>query len=172
MRLRHLALGVIVASLSFSTVALAQGRDPGLRAQVRQRVRVRIEQQVAAALALDPATAQRVNALIDRDDAAVAALQEDSGKARRQIKQILDGGGADSASINRLADRILDNRTRMEELQGQRSRALRQILTPQQYGKLILEYPKITRTIRAEIWRAMAARRGAMQQPDDEQPGE
>lgn len=159
----------LVAALATAAPALAQP-DEGLRTRVRDQIRVSIEQQLASRLALDGPTAARLNAIIDQYDAQIAALQRDSGQTRRQLRQLLASGAPTAQAINQLADRLLDNRSRVEGLEAERARAVRQVLTPLQYGQLILSWPKVNRMVKRQLWQAMAARRGAAPMEPDEQP--
>jgi hypothetical protein len=151
-----LALALV---LSLGASALAQPDDPGLRVRIRERVRVAVEQKLIAQLALDPQTAQRFQQLLDRYDAQIAELQKDAGQAHKELKQFVDGGGNDPGTIYRLADRIIDDRARVQRLESERSRDVRQVLTPQQYGKLIVVYPQVAKELKQELWKALAEKR-------------
>jgi len=159
---------VLALMLSLSGVALAQPDDPALRARVRDRVRAAVEQKFIAILQLDQTTASRLQQVLDKYDAQLAEVQRDAGQAHRELKQYLDGGGADGNQINRLADRMLDDRARMQRLENDRSHEVRQVLTPQQYGKLMVVYPQVMKDVKAELWKAMQQRRGA--QPGAQTP--
>lgn len=177
MSIRSLLSRITLLLVLFPLAAEAQPAQPaGLRARVRAEVRQKVEQRIAAALKLDPATSARLKEIGDRYDDQIAAMQRDSGQARRQLKQLLDQGGGDVATINQLADRMLGNRARIQGLENQRSQAVRQILTPQQYGWLLIAWPRITRAVKVELWRALAAERGGAALPPppggEEQPEE
>ena len=151
-------------------MAHAQPDEPALRARIRERVRMATEQKLIAALSLDAGTAAKLTAVIDRFDAQIADLQKANGQLFRELKQFLDRGGNDAATINGLADRMLDNRTRIHHLETDRSHDVRLVLSPQQYGRLMIAYPQITKDLKKEMWKAFAEKRagrpGAAQQPE------
>jgi Spy/CpxP family protein refolding chaperone len=149
----------LAALLTFGAVAHAQPDDPGLRARIRERIRIATEQRLIAVLSLDPNTANRLTQVLDRYDGQIAELQRQNGLNHRELKQYLDGGGADGANINRLADAILGTRERVQRLELERSREVRQVLAPQQYGRLILEYPKVVEELKKEMWKALLDKR-------------
>jgi hypothetical protein len=155
MRLK-LALAMLLA---LGASASGQPDDPGMRARVRDRVRVAIEQKLIAVLGLDPATAARFTQVTDRYDAQIAELQRENGLNHRELKQLLDGGGNDPATINRLVDKILDTRARVQRLELDRSRDVRAALSPAQYGRMILVYPQVQKEITQELWKALAEKR-------------
>ena len=161
MRLRQVICGALLATfVGLGAVAQAQPDEPGLRARIRERVRMAIEQKLIAALSLDPGTAAKLTAVLDRFDSQIAELQKANGQSFRELKQFLDGGGGDATTINGFADRILDNRARIQRLEVDRSREVRHVLTPQQYGRLIIAYPQVTKDLKKEMWKAMAEKRG------------
>jgi Spy/CpxP family protein refolding chaperone len=155
----------LVFLIALGGVAAAQPDDPGLRARIRDRVRVAVEQKLIAQLQLDAQTAARLQQVLDKYDAQIADLQRDAGQAHRELKQYLDGNGNDAAVINRLADRMLDDRGRVQRLELDRSREVRQVLTPQQYGRLMIIYPQVMKEVKTELWKAIAMKRGQGQPP-------
>jgi len=150
---------VFASVLALAAVAQAQPDDPGLRARVRDRVRVAIEQKLIAVLALDPQTSARFTQVLDKYDAQIAEIQKQNGQAHKELKQFVDGGGNDAGTINRLVDRILDGRSRVQRLEYDRSMEVRQVLTPQKYGQMILVYPQVQKEINQELWKALAEKR-------------
>lgn len=145
--------------LTVGAVAHAQPDDPGLRNRVRDRVRVAIEQKLIAVLALDAQTAARFTQVLDKYDSQIADLQRDQGLTHRDLKQYVDAGGNDATTINRLADRMLDDRGKIHQLESQRSQEVRRVLSPQQYGKMMIVYPEVAKEIKQELWKALAEKR-------------
>jgi Spy/CpxP family protein refolding chaperone len=155
----------LAAFLTLGGVAAAQPDEPNLRARVRDRVRGAVEQKLVNALGLDAATAARFQQVVDRYDGQIVALQRDAAEAHKELKRYLDGGGADAQVINRLADRMLDDRGRVQQLERDRSRDVRAVLTPQQYGRLMVIYPKVALEVKGELWNAMHRGQPPQQQP-------
>ena len=151
-----LALALVLA---LSGSALAQPDDPALRSRIRERVRSAIEQKLTAILQLDAPTAARFQQVLDRYDAQIVELQKDAAQAHRELKQHMDGGGTDAATINRLADRMLDDHSRVQRLETDRSREVRGVLSAQQYGRLMIVYPDVVKGIKQQLWKALADKR-------------
>jgi Spy/CpxP family protein refolding chaperone len=146
----------MLAILLFPAIALAQPDDPALRAKVRDRVRQEVITRLTTMVAMDAQTSQRFRAVLDAVDAQIADRQKDNGAAFRELKQLVDSGHADAAGVDRLADRMCQNREKIAQLETQRAHDVRQVLTPVQYGQLILATPKIQKEVRKEMWKAMA----------------
>jgi hypothetical protein len=152
----------IMALLLLATPALAQ--PEAARAQLRERVRIATVQRLVQRLRLDPPTAARMSQIAKTIDDQIAAVQNDGAKVHRELRQLLDSGHADDASINRLTDHILGNRARIHQLEDNRTAEIRKILRPIDYGRLVLVWPQVNRQIRAEIYSAM----GPNSPPPDE----
>jgi Spy/CpxP family protein refolding chaperone len=153
---------VAIALVLSAPGAMAQPAGPpgALRAQVRAQVRVAIERELARTLQLDAAAQARLNGVIDRYDAQIAAAQGDNAAAYRELQQLVASGRADDAALNRLADRMLGNRERAQKLELERDREVRRALAPQQYGRLLLAWPTVNRKVKREIFRAIAGQEG------------
>lgn len=155
----------MLAILLFPAIALAQPDDPALRAKVRDRVRQEVIARLTTTVAMDAQTAQKFRAVVDSFDARIAELQRDNGAAYRELKQLVDAGRADAAGVDRLADRMCGNREKIAQLETQRAHEVRQVLSPVQYGQLILAMPKVQKEVRKELWKAMAKNGEAPEEP-------
>jgi hypothetical protein len=89
-------------------------------------------------------------------DDQIAAVQTDNRGAHRQLRQLIESGKADDASVNQLADRILADRAKVRQLEDARLVELRKVLRPVDYGRLLLVWPQVNQQIKAEIFRALA----------------
>jgi len=136
--------------------ARADDAAEGQRAKFRLQVRTQIEQRLAAAAGLDPATTARLAQIVDRSDEHVAQLQRDQRDAYRELKQLLEQPQPDPNAANRLIDRISANRSAVMRAEEDRTREVRKLLTPIQYGKIVIAYPIVNRQIRAGIRKALA----------------
>jgi Skp family chaperone for outer membrane proteins len=135
------------------TPAWAQPEGP--RVQLRLRVRQAIVQRLVERLALDAPTAARLAQVANNYDDQIAAVQAENQKARRELKQLTDGGKGDDATVNRLADRVLANRARVRQLEDGRLAEMRKVLRPNDYGRLIIIWPQVNQQIRGELMRAL-----------------
>ncbi len=133
--------------------------DPAARAKLRQQLRANVEQRLAKFLDLDEATASSFFAIANKYNAQVEALQQQAVAARRQLKQLIDSGGGDDATIQELTEQLLSRQAALEQLKAERIDEVRQVLTPAQFGKLMLAWPRIQQRIRAEVARSVTGRR-------------
>jgi hypothetical protein len=160
-----MAMKWIVAMVLLPALALAQPDEPALRAKVRDRVHQEVVERLADKLSLDPQTAQRYRAIVDSFDAQIAELVRDNGAAHHEIKKLVDSGRVDAASVGSIADRMLANKEKITHLEADRSRQVRQVLSPMQYAQLLLFAPKVQKEVRLELWKAMAGRGEPPQEP-------
>lgn len=151
MRLRSI---VLVGLMSVSSVASARQGGGGLRHEVRARVSEAVVTRVVADLALDPATAARLRAVIARHTPAIEAAEQARAQARRQLKQLLEARSNDMTAFGQASDALLVAHQRHQQLIDARQREVRTVLSPPQFGALLLELPRIERMVRQELMRA------------------
>jgi len=145
---------MVCAALLVSLPALAQP-DGQKRAQIRQHITDFAMQQITQQLALDPATAQRFRAVADKYEPQIAGLHRELGMAMRELKAQLAAAQPDEATLSRLADTIVNDRSKVQALEAQRTADNRSVLTPTQFAKLIVAWPQINRQIKLEMYKAM-----------------
>lgn len=68
--------------------------------------------------------------------------------------EIADVGSGDNAAIVELTDQLLSRQATLEKLKAERAAEVRQVLTPAQFGKLMLAWSQIQQRIRAELVRS------------------
>jgi Spy/CpxP family protein refolding chaperone len=150
---RALALAALTATFLPSAARADDGDQQ--RAKMRVEVRTHIEQALAQAAGLDPATAQRVSQAIDRSDDQLAQIQRDNHAAYEELKHLVESGSADNAAINRLMDRMMNNRQLIQRNENERSHDVRTLVTPTQFAKIIIAFPIVNRQIRAQVRKAL-----------------
>lgn len=145
---------IVGAALLVSLPALAQP-DGQKRAQIRQHITDFAMQQITQQLALDPATAQRFRAVADKYEPQIAGLHREVGMAMKELKAQLASPQPDEALLSRLSDTIINDRSKVQALEAQRTADNRSVLTPTQFAKLVVAWPKINRQIKLEMYKAM-----------------
>lgn len=145
---------IVCAALLVSLPALAQP-DGQKRAQIRQHITDFAMQQITQQLALDPATAQRFRAVADKYEPQIAGLHREIGMAMRELKAQLASPQPDEAMLSRLSDTIVNDRTKVQALEAQRTADNRSVLTATQFAKLVVAWPQINRQIKLEMYKAM-----------------
>ena len=151
---RSLSSLILAGVLALSLPAAAQP-DGQKRAQVRQRITDFAMQQITQELGLDAPTAQRFRAVADKYEPQIAGLHREVGMAMKELRAQLAAAQPDEGKLSQLADTIVNDRTKVQALEAQRTADNRRVLTPTQFAKLIVAWPKINRQIKIEMWKAM-----------------
>ncbi len=123
-------------------------------------------QQIVQQLGLDAATAQRFRAVAAKYEPQIAGLHREVGMAMRELKAQLASAQPDEARLSQLADTIVNDRTKVQALEAQRTADNRTVLTPTQFAKLITVWPKINHQIKLQMFKAMHG--GQAPSPDEE----
>jgi Spy/CpxP family protein refolding chaperone len=142
--------GVLLASLP----ALAQP-DGQKRAQVRQQITEFAMKQITTELALDATTAQRFRAVAEKYEPQINGIHREVGMAMKELKTQLAAPQPDEGRLTQLANTIVNDRAKVQALEAQRTADNERVLTPTQFAKLIVAWPKINRQIKLEMYKAM-----------------
>lgn len=145
---------IVCGALLLPLAAQAQP-DGQKRAQVRQHITDFAMQQIQQQLALDAATLQRFRAVADKYEPQIAGMHREIGMAMRELRAQLASPQPDEALLSRLADTIVNDRTKVQALEAQRTAENRSVLTPTQFAKLVVAWPKINRQVKLEMYKAM-----------------
>ena len=145
---------IVCGALAMSAPALAQP-DGQKRAQIRQHITDFAMQQITQQLALDATTAQRFRAVADKYEPQIAGLHREIGMAMRELKAQLAAPQPDETTLSRLSDTIVNDRSKVQALEAQRTADNRSVLTPTQFAKLVVAWPKINRQIKLEMYKAI-----------------
>src|SRR6476646_8527470 len=151
---RSLSSLILAGALALSLPAAAQP-DGQKRAQVRQRITDIAMQQITQELALDAPTAQRFKDVAARYEPQIAGLHREVGMAMKELKAQLAAAQPDEARLGQLADTIINDRSKVQALEAQRTADNRRVLTPTQCAKLVVAWPKINRQVKIEMFKAM-----------------
>ena len=151
---RSLTSLVLAGALALSLPAAAQP-DGQKRAQVRQRITDFAMQQIVQELGLDAPTAQRFKSVADKYEPQIAGLHREVGMAMKELKAQLAAAQPDEGRLSQLADTIVNDRGKVQALEAQRTTDNRRVLTPTQFAKLVVAWPKINRQIKIEMFKAM-----------------
>ena len=146
---------ILCGALALSLPAAAQPGDGQKRAQVRQRITEFAMQQITQQLALDAPTAQRFRAVAEKYEPQIIGLHREVGMAMKELKAQLAAAQPDEAKLSQLADTIVNDRSKVQALEAQRTTENRRALTPTQFAKLVVVWPQINRQIKLEMYKAM-----------------
>ena len=151
---RSLVAMIVSGVLALSTAAMAQP-DGQKRAQVRQRITEFAMGQIQSQLGLDAPTLQRFRAVAEKYEPQIAGLHKEVGMAMKELKAQLATAQPDDARLSQLADIIVNDRSKVQALEAQRTTENRSVLTPAQFAKLIVVWPQINRQVKIEMYKAM-----------------
>jgi len=141
-------------ALATATPALAQP-DGQKRAQARERITEFTMQKIQAEVGLDAPTLQRFRAVADKYEPQLLGLHREVAMAMKEIHAQLAAAQPDDAKLSQLADTVVNDRTKVQALELQRTNDNRRVLTPAQFAKLIVAWPRINRQVKIEMYKAM-----------------
>jgi hypothetical protein len=75
--------------------------------------------------------------------------------AMKELKAQLAAAQPDEGKLSQLADTIINDRSKVQALETQRTNENRSVLTPTQFAKLVVVWPQINRQVKIEIYKAM-----------------
>jgi Spy/CpxP family protein refolding chaperone len=75
--------------------------------------------------------------------------------AMKELKAQLAAAQPDEGRLSQLADTIVNDRTKVQALEAQRTADNRHVLTPTQFAKLIMVWPQINRQVKIEMYKAV-----------------
>lgn len=145
---------VVLGALATSAPAMAQP-DGQKRAQVRGKIVEFAMGQIQQQLALDAPTLARFRAVADKYEPQIAGLHKEVGMAMKELNAQLAAAQPDEGRLSQLADTIVNDRTKVQALEAQRTADNRHVLTPTQFAKLIVVWPQINRQVKIEIYKAV-----------------
>ena len=152
---RSLVAMIVAGALGLSSVAAQAQPDGQKRALARQRITEFAMGKIQQELALDAATLQRFRAVAEKYEPQIMGLHREMGMAMKEIHAQLASAQPDDAKLSQLADVVVNDRTKVQALELQRTNENRRVLTPAQFAKLIVAWPRINRQVKIEMYKAM-----------------
>jgi len=152
---RTLATVMMAGCLAMALPAQARQGDGQKRAQVRKQIADYALGQLTQQLGLDAATAAKFREVSERYQQQIAGVHREVGLAMKELKAQLAAAAPIDARLQQLADTVVGDRQKVQGLEAQRTAEYRRVLTPAQFGRLIVVWPQINRQIRVEMWKAM-----------------
>jgi hypothetical protein len=122
------------------------------------------------ALELDEATAGRLFPILARYDDQLEQHLVEGALLRQRLEAALAGGGAPAAQLDAVIDALVVHQRALRELEEQRFRDVRKVLTSRQAARLLVVLPDIDQRIQRQIQKLVRKRGGdaaADDAPDD-----
>jgi hypothetical protein len=161
MGMTMLRLIALTLSLLFATAPPALAQKPGggggngqMREKVRERVKALRIAKLIELLEMDDQTVAKIMPVINKGYDEIGAVAKESGEARRELQGLMGVDKPDNDKINRLIDRLLVNKGKVERIEEQMLAGARKVLAPAQMGKLIVVLPEVNQQIQRMIKRA------------------
>ena len=155
-----------VLSLFGSLAAVAHaGPGQAKREEIREKIRAMRIARLIQVLDLDERGASRLTPIIDRAYDQMAAITKDSGEARRDLRLLVVIQPPDAVKINRLIDRLLANKAKVEAVEASMLADVRRVLSPVQMARLVVVLPEINHQIQQQIRRAAGIGPGGANRP-------
>lgn len=149
-----------------------QTRDPKQVEQARvkllQRIRAMRAQELALVLNPDTAAVNKVVELSSGFEDRLLAARQDLRSQRAELDRLLADAKADDSAITRATDELLARRRKLDDIEAERTAALRKVLTPAQFARLVVAWPRINRKIHAELYRALLSSKAGKGGADEE----
>ncbi len=105
---------------------------------------------LASELRLDAPAAERVQSLLDRYKARMAPLQHADAALVGQLHTLLVLSTPDAQRMTSASATLVKNRQKLQSLRDERLRELQKTLTPEQFARLLVRWPTLTRKFRHE----------------------
>src|SRR5262249_32078943 len=115
-----------------------------LRERIRDRLVEIVKEEVVTRAHLDAAAAAKVGKVFQEKSPPILDLRRDTARSVRELKLLLDKPGED-ARIQELTDPILQNQQKIQALDRERALAVRAVLTPTEFGRILAVMPQIMR---------------------------
>ena len=163
------AIVLVVVALGAVAEAAPEGRRAARRDALREKVRAVRMARLVDALQLDAAEAARLSPILDRGYDEIARVARESAVVRRELRALVATAQPDSARIDQLIDLLVGHRARIDQLQLEMLRGVRQVMSPRQAGRLVLVLPQIERQLQQQIRRAAQQNGAADPAPLDEE---
>ncbi len=147
-------------------------QDQKQREEVRSKLLARVREVRAKALTdlLKPdaaATAKVVEIAAGFEDRTLQARQE-MRQHRQQLEELIKQPRPDDAAINQAIEAVTLQRLRLRQAEDERSAALRKVLTPAQYAKVMIAWPRINRRIQEQLFKALLQSKGGAAAVDED----
>ena len=141
--------------LAVPAAALGRPDDDAMRAKVRDRVRALRTARLIELIDLDEASAARLFTVLNRYDDQLEPVLRDMGEARREMRAQIESGKPDAAKLNKLVDRVIAGREKMQKIENERLREIRKVMTPVQMARIVVVLPQVDQFIQRQLKRAL-----------------
>jgi hypothetical protein len=112
-------------------------------------------QQLVRELQIDAAQVPRFREIWSRHAQQIDAVNKETGAAMRELKAQLAAATPDEPRLRQLADLVVANRQKVEDLERQRTSELRSLLTATQFARGVVFAPELRKRLHDQMQNAM-----------------
>jgi hypothetical protein len=146
-----------MATAALLAWALPAGAQPVAqkRAEVRERIAEWGMQQLTRELGLDAGQVPRFREIWTRYQQQIDGANKETGLAMRELKAQLAAATPDDARLRQLADLVVANRQKVQQLEDQRTSELRAMLSGTQFARGVVFAPELHKQLHEQMQKAM-----------------
>jgi hypothetical protein len=126
-----------------------------IREKLRASIRAMRAQKLAEVLKPDAPTAVKLQEISETYGDQLLVLRNQASAAKRDLVKQLQSPTPDQAAVTRLTEQVLNLSGRTNRLEEERMTAVKRVLTPVQFGRFLVAWPKINRQIQEKIYQAL-----------------
>ncbi len=133
--------------------------DPKQREAAKQKllqsIRAMRAKELAEVLKPDMAAVAKVVELSSGFEDQLVAARQELRQKRGAIDTLLAQPKPDDPALNRAVDALMAQRKKLEDIEAERTAAMRKALTPNQFARVVVAWPRINRRIQEQLYRAL-----------------
>lgn len=130
------------------------------RAKLLQRIRALRAQELAELLKPDTQAVSKVVEIAAGFEDRLIATRQEARQMRQDLDKLLKDAKPNDAAITKVVDDLIARRQRLEQIEAERTAAMRKVLTPSQFAKVVVAWPRINRKIQETLYRALLESKG------------
>ena len=125
------------------------------RMKLRQKIRAIRSRKLAAVIQPDPPTMLKLAEIAEKFEEQLEQVRQQAHVTRKDLLKAMQAPKPDDANVSQLTQQFIAQRAKLQEIETARENAVRAVLQPVDFARLVLAWPKINREIREEIYRVL-----------------
>ena len=135
--------------------ALPKTAAADARAKLREKIRAIRSRKLAAVIQPDPAAMLKLAEIAEKFEEQLEQTRQSAHTTRKDLLKAMQAPKPDDAKVIELTQQLIAQRAKLQEIETARENAVRAVLKPVEFARLVLAWPKINREIREEIYRVL-----------------
>ncbi len=140
-------------------VAAPAARSPAAaaeaRAKLREKIRAIRSRKLAEVIQPEAAAMLKLAEIAEKFEEQLEQARLQAHTTRKDLLKATQAANPDVANVVRLTQQLISQRAKLTDIESARENAVRAVLKPVEFAKLVLAWPKINREIREEIYRVL-----------------